>query len=175
MKLKAIIEELLLEWVSHGIAVNRNPDSKLHPTPGGWNDNSPNWNGIIKGPKNEWFAYLESNDWENKRSGATVYITEDDKSHKIWIKIKTGGLRKKNDTNESYKERVRKHTNKVAHSWMSAAKKIHNNPEINEIGNTIPITWKEAFRESMNDPKVKEFLVEYGEKEMTPILQESKW
>ena len=112
---------------------------------------------------------MESNDWHSKSAGASIYITEDDKPHKMWIKIKTHGLRKANDTNESFKERVRKHTNKVARSWMSAAKNIHNNPELNEVGNPIPVTWKQAFKEALNDPKVKAFLAETGEKELSPI------
>ena len=164
MKLKTIIQinELL------GIpTTNRNPDSALRPVPGGWNDNSPNWDGIVEGK--DWFCYMEGNDWQTHRSGATVYINEDDKPHKMWIKIKTHGLRKKGDTNESYKERVRKHTKKVASSWMSAAKKIHNNPEINEAGNPTPITWKQAFREAFNDPKVTDYLAEKGEDVIAPM------
>lgn len=165
MKLKTIIliNELL------GIpTTNRNPDSALRPTPGGWNDGSPNWDGVVEGK--DWFCYMEGNDWQAHRSGATIYITEDDKPHKMWIKIKTHGLRKKGDTNESYKERVRKHTKKVAGSWMSEAKKLYKNIEINEAGNPVPITWKQAFREAMNHPKVKEFLAEKGEQEITPLV-----
>jgi hypothetical protein len=174
MKLATLIK--INEWISHAPAVNANPDSKLRPVPGGWNDNSPNWNdsvenwdGIIEGGKGQYFCYVESNDWEKKRSGAIVYITEDDKPHKIWMKIKTHGLRKKNDTNESYKERVRKHTNKVAKSWMSEAKKLYKNVEINEAGNPVPITWKQAFREAMQDDKVKEWMAECGEQEIAPL------
>lgn len=178
MKLKTLIK--INEWISHGPAVNGNPDSKLRPMPGGWNDDSPNWDGIVEGK--DWFCYMEGNDWQTKRSGATVYINEDDKPHKIWIKIKTHNLRKPNDTNESYKERVRKHTNKVARTWMTAAKKIHNNPDINEAGNPVPITWKQAFRESLKDTKLKAHLADCGEQEtssladpvnFTPRLQES--
>jgi hypothetical protein len=165
MKLKTIIQ--LSEWISHSPAVNANPDSKLRPTPGGWNDDSPNWDGIVEGK--DWFCYMEGNDWHAKRSGATIYINEDEKPHKMWIKIKTSNLRKPNDTNESYKERVRKHTNKVARSWMSAAKKIHNNPDINEAGNPVPITWKQAFREAMKDSKLKAHLAECGEQEIAPV------
>ena len=43
------LKSLLPEWVSHGIAVNRNPDVTLHPTPGGMNDNSQNWDGVVEG------------------------------------------------------------------------------------------------------------------------------
>ena len=52
---------------------------------------------------------------------------------------------------------------------MSAAKKIHNDPEINEVGNPIPITWKQAFRESLKDPKLKTHLAESGEQESAPL------
>jgi hypothetical protein len=159
MKLKTLL--LINEWISHAPAMNRSPDSALRPVPGGWNDNSPNWDGVVEGK--DWFCYMEGNDWHSKRSGASIYINEDEKPHKMWIRIKTHGLRKNNDTNESYKERVRKHTNKVARSWMSAAKKIHNDPELNEVGNPIPVSWKQAFREALKDPKVKAHLADCGE------------
>lgn len=166
MKLKTIIQ--INEWISHAPTVNRNPDSALRPTPGGWNDDVSSWDGIVEG-KN-WFCYMEGNDYQARRSGAIIYITEDDKPHKMWIKIKTHRLRKKNDTNESYKERVRKHTNKVARSWMSAAKKLYNNPDINEAGNPVPLTWKHCFREALKNPKVMEFLAESGEQEIAPVV-----
>lgn len=163
MKLKTLI--LLIErGMSMGYGSMTSNDTKLRPTPGGWNDDVSSWDGIVEGK--DWFCYMEGNDWHNKRAGATVYINEDDKPHKIWIKIKTHGLRKPNDTNESYKERVRKHTNKVARSWMSAARNIHNNPEINEAGNPVPITWKHAFREAIKDAKLKTHLAECGEQEI---------
>ena len=159
MKLKTIF--LINEWISHAPAMNRSPDSKLRPTPGGMNDGFPNWDSIVEGK--DWFCYMESNDWEKNRAGISVYITENNKPHKIWVKVKTNGLRKKGDTNEAHKERVRKHINKVAHSWMSEAKKIHNNPEINEVGNPIPISWKECFLEVLENPKVKAHLADCGD------------
>jgi hypothetical protein len=169
------LKSLIPEWISHAPAVNATPDVKLRATPGGqndgapgwengspsWNDDVEDWDGIVEGQ--DWFCYIEGNDWQNKRSGATIYINEDDKPHKMWIKIKTHGLRKNNDTNESYKERVRKHVNKVARSWMSAAKDIHNNPDLNEVGNPIPISWKQAFKEALTNSKVKSYITEIGE------------
>ena len=53
---------------------------------------------------------------------------------------------------------------------MSAAKKIHNNPDLNEVGNLIPITWKQAFLEAINDAKIKKFISGYGEEKITPLL-----
>src|ERR1017187_5842965 len=163
------LKTLLPEWISHAPSTNSSPDSKLRPTPGGMNDGSPNWNGFINGQKNEWFAYMEGNDWNKHQSGAIVYINEEgQKPHKIWIKIKTNGLRKDNDTNESHKERVRKHTQKVARSWMTAAKNIHNNPELTECGNVIPISWKTAFTEALNDSKIKSSLTQSGSEAIPP-------
>ena len=168
------LKSLIPEWISHSPTINRSPDVALRPTPGGQNDGMPGWNegvedwdGIVEGK--DWFCYMEGNDWHNKRSGATIYINEDEKPHKMWIKIKTHGLRKTNDTNESYKERVRKHTNKVARSWMSEAKRIHDNPELNEVGNTIPISWKQSFKEALNSPKVKNYIAETGAKDIAPV------
>jgi hypothetical protein len=162
------------EWISHGVAVNRTPDSKLRATPGGqndgavgWNEGVGDWENIIKGK--DWFLHLESNDWHNKMSGASIYINEDDKPYKISIKIKTHGLRKNGDTNEIYKERIRKHTHKVARSWMSKAKEIHNNTELNEAGNPITVSWKRAFKEALNDPKVMGLVAETSEKEMSVV------
>jgi hypothetical protein len=131
------------------------------------NDGSPNWDGVVEGK--DWFCYMESNDWQKHRAGISIYITEGDKTHKIWAKVKTNGLRKKGDTNEAHKERVRKHINKVARSWMSEAKRIHNNPELNEVGNPVVISWKEAFREVLENPKVKAHLAECGEQEIAPV------
>ena len=168
MKLKTLLQ--ITEWISHAPAINRSPDDKLRATPGGFNDGSPNWNdepnwdGVIEGK--DWFCYMESNNWETKRSGASIYINEDEKPHKIWIKIKTHGLRKPNDTNESYKDRIRKHTNKIARKWMSEAKRLHK-PELNEVGNEIPISWKESFKNSIGS--VKSFISEWGESEIDPI------
>jgi len=166
------LKSLIPEWISHGIAVNRSPNDKLYPVPGSLNDKT-NWNkntddssSIVEG--DGWFVYKESNDWNKRQSGASVTITEDDKPHKIWIKIKTHGLRKANDTNETFKERVRKHTNKVAGQWISAAKKLHE-PELNEVGNPIPISWKQAFKEALNNPKVKSHLMETGAEDIAPI------
>ena len=160
------LKSLLPEWISHGIAVNRNPDSELRPTPGGMNDGSPNWDGIVEGGKGEWFAYIGGNDYNKKLSETTIYINEGDKPHKIWIKIKTGNLRKPTDTNKSYKDRIRKHANKISRKWMSEAKKLHK-PELNEVGNEIPVSWKESFKNSMES--VKSFISEWGEVEINPI------
>lgn len=163
MKLKTILQ--LTEWLSlNAPAVNRNPDSKLRPTPGGMNDNSPNWDNVVEGKG--WFCYMEGNDWNKRTSKATVYITEGDKPYKLWMEIKTHGLRKPNDTRKIHEDRVRKHIKKVAGSWMSEARQIYNNPELNEVGNPIPITWKEAFHEALCSPKIKAHLADCGEQAM---------
>ena len=159
MKLKTIL--LLERGMSMGYGSMSTNDTQLRPTPGGMNDGSPDWDGVVEGK--DWFCYMEGNDWNKHRAGISVYITEGDRPHKIWAKIKTGGLRKKGDTNEAAKERVRKHINKVARSWIGEAKRIHNNPEINEVGNPIPITWRAAFLEVLDNPKVKAHLAECGE------------
>jgi len=165
MKLKTILQ--ISEWISHGIAVNRNPDSKLRPTPGGWNDGAESWDGITEGK--DWFCYVEGNNHDKKLTGATIYINEDGKTYKVWAKIKTGRLRKPNDTNEAYRERIRKHANKVAKSWMSGAKKIHNNPDLNEVGNVIPISWKTSFLEALKDSKLRPYLADCGQAEIDSV------
>jgi hypothetical protein len=160
------------EWISHGNAVNRTPDSKLRATPGGqndgakgWNEGVEDWGGVIKGD-GDWWGYVAGNDWNKKRAGVDIYITEDDKPHKISIKIKTHGLRKKGDTNETFKERVRKHAHKVARSWISAAKKLHET-ELNEVGNEIKKYWKESFKNSLES--IKQYIVESGESDIDSV------
>ena len=165
MKLKTIL--LLERGMSMGYGSMSSNDTKLRPTPGGMNDGSPDWDGVVEGK--DWFCYMEGNDWNKHLAGVSIYITEGDRPHKIWTKIKTNGLRKKGDTNEAAKERVRKHINKVARSWIGEAKRIHNNPEINEVGNPVPISWKAAFLEVLDNPKVKAHLAECGEQEIAPL------
>lgn len=172
IKLKDILLKSINESAGFGMAGGSlggslsSNDTKLRPLPGSMDDVEP-WNGIIEGK--DWFCHIEGNDWQNKKSGAAVYINEDENPHKIWISIKTHGLRKPGDTNEVFKGRIRKHTDKVVRSWLSAAKKIHKDPEINEVGNPIQMTWKQAFREALKDLKIKSQLVDCGEKEIAPM------
>jgi hypothetical protein len=165
MKLKTIVH-ILEHSNSMGYGSMSSNDTTLRPLPGSADDVEM-WDGITEGQ--DWFCYAEANNWDKKISGATVYINENDKPHKMWIKIKTHGLRKPNDTNEAFRQRIRKHTDKVARSWMTAAKGHFKNAEINEVGNTIARTWKECFREAMNDPKVKAHLADSGEQEIAPM------
>lgn len=142
-------------------------DTKLRPMPGGMDD-PDSWNGIVEG--DGWFLYKESNNWHNRQSGASVTITEGE-PYKFRIKIKTKGLKKKGDTNASLHERVRKHTDKISRAWMSAAKKIRNNPELNEIGNPKVKQWTECFREALSDPKISPFIESHEEgKWPAPII-----
>lgn len=134
-------------------------DTQLRAKPGSMDD-VESWDGVTEGKG--WFCYREANCWNTKRSGASVYITEGE-PHKYWMRIKTHGLRKPNDTNESYRQRINKHSDKVARAWMTAARKLHNNPEINEVGNEIQMTWKEAFKLALESVKVKPFIAEWGE------------
>lgn len=150
-------------------------DTKLRPYPGSA-DAVEDWEGITEG--NGWFCYKESNNWDSKKSGATVYITEGEPK-KYWMKIKTHWLRKPNDTNESYRKRVRNHVGKVTRAWVTAAKRLHNNPELNEVGNPIQITWDTAFKKALDDSKVRPFLADCGESAIadpvnfTPRLEEN--
>ena len=135
-------------------------DTELHPLPGSADD-TEDWDGIKEGQG--WFLYREANNTAKNRSGASIYITEEDEPHKYWINIKTHGLRKKTDTNEQFRQRIKKHSDKVARSWMSAAKRLHKNEEYSPVGNRISISWKQAFKEALNDPKVKTFIENWGE------------
>ena len=140
-------------------------DTKLRPYPGSMDD-VESWEGVTEGKG--WFCYREANNWDTKRSGASIYITEGE-PHKYWIRIKTHGLRKPNDTNESYRQRVNKHSDKISRAWMTAARKLHNNPDINEVGNEVQMTWKEAFKLALEDAKVKPYIAEWGESKKEPV------
>jgi hypothetical protein len=166
MKLKTII--LLERGMSMGYGSMTSGDTKLRAMPGKENhlDDGEYWDGVTEGQG--WFCYRESNNWDIKRSGASVTITEGD-PHRFWIKIKTHGLKKPTDTNESYRQRVRKHVDKVSKAWITAARNLHNNPEINEVGNYLQKTWKECFEEALNDPKISSFVSEKGETKISPI------
>ena len=163
MKLKTIL--LLIEGGGFGCATGAlggslsSHDTKLRPQPGSFDD-VESWDGVTEGKG--WFMYREANNWDSKRSGASVYITEGE-PHKYWIKVKTHGLKKPTDTHESYKTRVKKHSSKVSRTWVTEARKIYNNPDINEVGNEIKVTWKEAFRRALEHPNVKGNISEWGE------------
>lgn len=169
MKLKTIL--LIGEAAGFGMAGGplggslTSHDAKLRAKPGSMDD-VESWDGVTEGKG--WFCYREANNWDTKRAGASVYITEGDPS-KYWMRIKTHGLRKPNDTNESYRQRINKHSDKVARSWMTAAKKLHNNPEINEVGNELQMTWNEAFKLALESAKVKPFISDWGEKEIDSV------
>ena len=149
-----------------GMGAMSSQDSTLIATPGGQNDKDDNWNGIVESSDGKWFLYKEANDWHNKCSFASVTITEGEPT-RYRIKIKTKGLRKKGDLNSKLYERVRSHINKVANSWVSEAKKIHNNPELNEIGNPIEKSWTQCFKEALQNPKISSFIEEIQESKLS--------
>lgn len=129
-------------------------DTQLRPMPGGMNDDG-SWDAITEG--DGWFLHRESNDWHNRQGGASITITEGN-PYRIKIKIKTKGLKKKGDTNASLHERVKKHADKVSKAWISAAKRIRGNPELNEIGSPVEKSWVHCFKEALEDSKVAPYL-----------------
>ncbi len=177
MKLKTIIT-LLQEFYmpagvpgASGMGSMTSSDSKLRPVPGGPDDNDAwddvqDWDGIKEGKG--WFLYREQNHSAKRRSLATVYITEGDKPHKMWINIKTHRLRKKGDTSEMHQEKIKKHADKVSRAWMSEAKRLYKEPGYNEMGNKITISWNEAFKQALKSPKVQSFIDNWGEQAVTP-------
>jgi hypothetical protein len=162
MKLKTIISLIQETYgnVGMGNGSMSSNDTELKPYPGSMDD-VEDWEGIREGQG--WFLYREATNNEKNRAGASVYIHGDENPHKFWITIKTHGLRKPQDTNEQFRQRIKKHSDKVARSWTNAANKLHKIEEYNGVGNRISISWKEAFKEALNDPKVKTFIENWGE------------
>ena len=161
MKLKTILlHELSIPSMQQGSMTSQ--DTKLHPYPGSMDDSNA-WDGIVEG--DGWFLYKESNDWHKKQAGASVTITEG-KPHRFNVKIKTKWLKKSKDTNSSLSETIREYTDKVSKKWVSSAKRIRNNPDLNEIGNPVEKSWQQCFREALNDPKVKPFIEEVHENDI---------
>lgn len=42
--------------------------------------------------------------------------------------------------------------------WKTIANEIHNNVELNEVGNPMQKTWKQAFKEALEHPELQEFI-----------------
>ena len=164
MKLKTLIflEFYMPPRGSMGMGAMSSMDSRLRPWPGSI-DNTEDWNGIVEG--DGWFLYKESNNWHHRQSSASVTITEGEPT-RYRIKIKTKGLKKKGDTNASLSERVRKHTEKVSRSWVNVAKKIRNNPDLNEIGNPDVKSWAQCFKEALEDPKISGLIEGFEESKL---------
>ncbi len=156
MKLKTLIflEFYMPPRGSMGMGAMSSMDTRLRPLPGSIDDVNE-WDGIVEG--DGWFLYKGHNNWHQKQSGASVTITEGEPK-RFRISIKTKGLRKRGDTKKMFEERIRKHTNRVSSAWVSAAKRIKNNPELNEIGNPINKTWAECFEAALSDPKVAPYV-----------------
>lgn len=170
MKLKTLIflEEGGMSYPSMGMGYGpmTSQDTKLRPMPDSI-DNTESWDGITEG--DGWFLYREANNWHNRQSGASITITEGE-PHRIRIKIKTKGLKKSSDTNSSLNERVKNHTDKVSRAWITAAKKIKNTPELNEIGSPMERSWTDCFREALEDPKVKPFIEGCSEEKISAMV-----
>jgi hypothetical protein len=151
--------------MSMGYGSMDSQDHALRPLPGSMNDGD-SWDGIVEG--DGWFLYKEANNWHQKQSSASVTITEGEPT-RFRIKIKTKGLKKKGDKNSQLYERVRKHTNSVSSAWVSEAKKIYNNPELNEIGNPLQKSWAQCFKEALQNPKVAPFVEGFEESKISSI------
>ena len=51
-----------------------------------------------------------------------------------------------------------KHRHKAFTKWKSVASKIHGDAPLNEVGNPIQKSWKEAFKEALEHPDLQEFI-----------------
>jgi hypothetical protein len=151
MKLKTLI--LLNEFNAPG------------PMTSGNNDLIP-WDGVTEGKG--YFLYCGANDWAKGSSTATVCITEG-KPKKFWLKVKTKGLRRPNDTNEGFSNRAYDATQKVGKAWVAEAKKLYKEPKsVDKVGNQTTRTLEEAFREALEMPRIKALIETWGE---SPIKQ----
>ncbi len=51
-----------------------------------------------------------------------------------------------------------KHRAKAASKWKTLATKLHNDIQLNKVGNKITKSWKECFQSALNAPEMKEFI-----------------
>lgn len=64
-------------------------------------------------------------------------------------------------------EEKNKWRQQAASKWSSIAREIYNNPELNEIGNTIQKSWEECFKEALTDERLKPYIKEV---DRTPVF-----
>jgi hypothetical protein len=68
------------------------------------------------------------------------------------------------------------HRKKAASKWRSLASKIHNDTELNEVGNPQQLSWKESFKLALKDPELKEYIRNnshqkvFGNKDVAPCI-----
>ena len=126
----------------------------------------------IKQDNPDWFMASGTNNWQNKKAYCSAYITEaGHRPIRIWAEVKTRWLRKPKDTHSSYHDRVKKTINKVSKAWSNEAKRLHKEYAVTEVGNRKTRTWRECFIQSLKNPKISPFIMEYGEDEsmMDPV------
>lgn len=59
---------------------------------------------------------------------------------------------------DNHGEDREKWRHKAFTKWKSLASKIHNDIELNEVGNPIEMSWKTAFAEALKDPELQEYI-----------------
>ena len=47
---------------------------------------------------------------------------------------------------------------KAFSKWKSLANEIHNDVQLNEVGNPVEKSWKQAFQEALERPELQEFI-----------------
>lgn len=68
------------------------------------------------------------------------------------------------------------HRKKAASKWKTLATKLHNDTELNEVGNPMEKSWKECFAEALKDPELKEYIRNnrhqkvFGNKDVAPCI-----
>jgi len=157
IKLKPLLNEL---W-SPGALTNGDDELRSYPS-----------ETVTKQGAPEWFMAHGTNDWHNKKAYCSAYITETGgKPMRIWVEIKTRGLRKPNDTHSSHHERVRKAIAKVSRAWSGEAKRLKKEVRLSEIGNRSYPTWKECFVQALKSQKVAPYITAQGTDEaaMDPV------
>lgn len=115
-----------------------------------------NWKGMSKETINECFK--QGDGWfvhEGNQSISVIF--ENGKKLSFEVSSKGRGI----DDKDAWRH-------KAASKWISTARGIHKNTDLNEIGNPIQKTWEQCFIEALNDDSLKPFF-----KESNGVFQEA--
>lgn len=121
---------------------------KMKPYIKTWGVDHSDWRGMSRETVNE--SFNQGDGWfvhEGSQSISTIFENGRQISFELTFKNKRG-------------EEKNKWRSQAASKWKTVAREIHNNPDLNEIGNPQQKSWEHCFQEALNDERVKPFIKE---------------